>query len=594
MTPNASDILRQLFHAEILAGKGMLSENKRSLLITTPIWLAGISLMVAGIVYGFGSATSLIIEPSSAAQVNTAALSISYFVLIALFILMFLLATEKTWPDMLDERYFEPFSSKPDGLSNREVFAVIGFRFFRTTFFSISPLLCLILFGVAPLAALGMAVRAPLDYYLLLLPLLYLFSIVPSSSGVLAAVLLSRILGAEPVTRLFGILNFISISLILAVFIFGIPLVMPQVTTQIAAAEHVLMSLLPLSATVTSLYHFLLGDAPAGFTLVVWMFISALVFSGAGLLLTQRVMSKHLCKQEDPRTLGNALALRMSKTLDPLTANVMQRLFSSRYGSIIQKEWGDLYVLKTKERRSEIGRLFVIVVAIYLSGAYVLAPEDPASMDVALLAHIAITGILAYAGLMFVHSIRQDERHFDEIDRFKGIDEDDVRAWLEAFEDSAIEDYARFYKASGLTGNEIALHRWLVYSLPTALGAGLLLLCVNILIGTPAIAIITSIAALLMLLAPFTALSLLKDAEWIANKKAGLWGTVRHHLYGAVALAILAPGITNQHFDLFDLSNAIPPQGVAALVDFAFVATSLIVLVYALGKTGREWEKVRA
>jgi len=594
MTSNARDILRQLFHAEILAGKGMLSENKRSLLITTPIWLAGISLMSAGIVYGFGSAASLIIERSDAAQANAAALSISYFVLIALFILMFLLALEKTWPDMLDERHFEPISNKHDGLSDREVFAIIGFRFFKTTFFSISPLLCLIIFGVAPLFALGMAMGAPLDYYLLLLPVLYLFSIVPSSSGVLAAVLLSRIFGAEPVTRLFGILNFISIFLILAVFIFGIPLVMPQVTTQITAAEHVLTSLLPLSVTVTSLSHFLLGNAPAGFTLLVWIFVSALVFSGAGLLLTQRVMSRHLTKQENPRTLGKALALRMIEALDPLTAKVSQRLLSSRYGSIIQKEWGDLYVLKTKERRAEIAILFIILVAIYLSGAFILAPEDPASMDVALLVHITITGILAYAGLMFVHSARDDDRPLDEIDHLKGIDEDDLLALAEADMNFAIEEYARFYKACGLNGNEIALCRWLIYSLPAAFGAGLLLLGVNILIGTPAVATIISIAALLLLIAPFTALSLLKDAEWISNRKVSLWGTVRHHLYGAVALTILAPSITNHHSDLFDYSNAIPPQDLAALIDLAFVAISIIVLVYALGKTGREWEKVRA
>jgi hypothetical protein len=76
------------------------------------------------------------------------------------------------------------------------------FRFFMVSFFSPSTIFQVAIFGLAPLIAAGIAFGAAPAYYPLLLPLLYIYSIVPAALAVAVMMLLVR---HVPTKVLFGL-----------------------------------------------------------------------------------------------------------------------------------------------------------------------------------------------------------------------------------------------------------------------------------------------------------------------------------------------------------------------------------------------------
>lgn len=93
-------------------------------------------------------------------------------------------------------------------------------RFILFILGSSSTLIQLSIFGICPLLSLGIVAGAPWYYYLFIVPVAYLFLMIPASIGVLLLISLLRILTPKTLFRLAGIFN-LFISIIWIVFIIG-------------------------------------------------------------------------------------------------------------------------------------------------------------------------------------------------------------------------------------------------------------------------------------------------------------------------------------------------------------------------------------
>lgn len=293
-TSSPRAVLRGLVSEEVRSVRSALTGGKRAFLVAAPFWVVTIALIMMSAIGGVSAAIHRIADTSVQAEVDAIALSVTYLALVVVSALMFILALEKTWTDLLDARYYGSSSDEGQGLISRMVFTIIAFRFFKTSLFSGSPLLSLALFGATPLVALGLLFDAPWYSYPLLLLALLLFSVIPSASGVLLAALLSKVTSTRNITALFGAINFFLVLILLVVLTFGMALVLPLVSDPMAEARSVLRYVVPLSVTVTAVKHFLAGDAQQGLVFLIGTLGFAIVLSGMGLLLTQRLCSGHL------------------------------------------------------------------------------------------------------------------------------------------------------------------------------------------------------------------------------------------------------------------------------------------------------------
>jgi len=131
-------------------------------------------------------------------------------------------------------------------VSSKIIFAL---RFLFMAFLSPSGFFEVALFGLAPLAALGLITAAPWPYFALLLPLIYLYRIIPAALGVTLIMLLSR---ALPPRRLYQALtagNFL-LGAINFYFIFGgQQALLTRLAARLAGAERILWGFPPLAAT---------------------------------------------------------------------------------------------------------------------------------------------------------------------------------------------------------------------------------------------------------------------------------------------------------------------------------------------------------
>ncbi|MCL4554682.1 MAG: hypothetical protein M1617_07590 [Actinobacteria bacterium] len=556
--------MRGLLRTEIQAARGAFQKNKRDMLIAAPYWFVAIAVVFAGIISTFSVAMNWVAGPLEAAQAKTAVASATYFVLIVLFILMFLLALDRAWPDMLDRRHFES-ADRPEGVSGSEALKVIAFRFFRTSFFSTSTFLCILLFGVAPLAALGPPSGAPYHYYLALLPVLYLFSMVPSSLGVLGAAVLSRIISSNGVAKFFGAVSFFSIFLLLLGFGFAMTAVLPPAVALITDSKAVLASVPPLGPAATSLNYFLQGEASEGLALLLIALGSGMAASAAGLALTQRLHSANLTQQ-------GAL---------PATDIVSRKFSLSHYGRVAIAEWKDKYA--HTDVMVGIALFSAIGIAGYLFLAHSIAPEDSEAIGLAVLVHSAVIGLVSYAVFKIIR--------LAGVAASRGLEADEMEA--EMTESFMYEHERRLYGAFDLTGSEIAWCRWLFFFLPLALAAGSVLLVVNLLIGADAATAVRSSFSLMLLLGMFLASMQLKEAVMIAEREFTFWAALRPYVFYVAGILMLVPSVGGRQAFLAEHYLWLTSQALGYAGSAAFALLTLSVLVSSLDRAGREWEKTK-
>lgn len=124
-------------------------------------------------------------------------------------------------------------------------------------------------FGLAPLAALGLMVAAPWFYYVLLLPLIFVYRVIPAALAVTLMMLLMRVL---PPRRLYQALAAGNLLLgVLSFYIFwgGAQALLTGWTARLAGVERVLWGLPPLAAARDFLLSLMGGDVSPWLPLII-------------------------------------------------------------------------------------------------------------------------------------------------------------------------------------------------------------------------------------------------------------------------------------------------------------------------------------
>ncbi len=86
---------------------------------------------------------------------------------------------------------------------------VFSFRFLIFVLFSSTTLSQLLIFGFGPLFALGRVVGAGIDFYLLALPVAYLYLIIPAALGILLIMILLKFFSPKGIFRIAGLFNIV-------------------------------------------------------------------------------------------------------------------------------------------------------------------------------------------------------------------------------------------------------------------------------------------------------------------------------------------------------------------------------------------------
>lgn len=151
-----------------------------------------------------------------------------------------------------------------------------------TSFFQLS------IFGLAPLVALGIVAAAPWYYYLLLLPLTYLYLLIPAALGVTLIMLLMRIFSPR---RLFQLVAAGSgvLGILWFIFIFSDQqTVLSRLTTWLEGSGAVFTAAPPLTA-VTNLMIILMGHGGAVAGPLLTLLASVVMVMTLAMLLMHRV-----------------------------------------------------------------------------------------------------------------------------------------------------------------------------------------------------------------------------------------------------------------------------------------------------------------
>lgn len=141
----------------------------------------------------------------------------------------------------------------------------------RFLFLALAPLglLDVVSFGLAPLAALGLMAAAPWSYYALLLPVLYLYRIIPAVFAVTSIMLLARALRPRRLYQALAVGNFLFGGLPLFFYFGDQQALLFRLTAWLADAELVAWGLAPVAAMRDLILGLMRGDVGVWLPLVV-------------------------------------------------------------------------------------------------------------------------------------------------------------------------------------------------------------------------------------------------------------------------------------------------------------------------------------
>ncbi len=553
-------------------------ESRKNILSALPFWAAGFLLILLGITYGFVATLRILLLDSGAqvpvsvmptvemhlARADLVITPFFYFVLLSIFFIIFCLMLEKARSMFYNLIGLEYLTSAPTEPTAIEIGAAFAFRFIRMAYFSVSSLLSLIFFGLAPLVALGLVTGAPWYYYLLILPVLYLFLTFPASLGVMVSLLLSKLLPAKLIVQLAGGVNFFLGFMWLAVFIFGIGVVLPPLLTQLETAEPMLSLIFPLNVAVAvavaTFEHLLRGDMLLALHSLGGLVLSGIAFLAFTAFLTQKLYYADHGKEQVRKSFVRKGWLK---------------IFSGKKGSLILTDWKENFF----DRDLMAGwSLFIVIGApVYSFAAGRFLPQDPAWHNLVLLAHTGVSGFLAYIALAGLKSVVLLENQDTQNINIEVLKERDCR----------------LYKAASLRSDETVWCKWIAFSFPAAVSSGLALFLVNIAIGSDAVTTLLSLAVLVLLLGSFLALDQWMELVIYSKGKGTLVQYASPYIYYIFGLGILVLGQVYQRLGFLGFMHHLPQETVTILSGAAFVFLTVFVFFYSLRLAARSWEEIK-
>ncbi|MCL0057351.1 hypothetical protein M1N50_03440 [Dehalococcoidia bacterium] len=433
------------------------------------------------------------------------------------------------------------------------------FRFLLATCFSKGALMNLAVFVLLPLIALGIAGAAPWYYYLFILPVVYPLLTISASLAILLVMILIRVLSTKRIMQAGAVFGFLATGLWVGFFIIGPERILPRLPSWIETAEPVLRIVFPLSDAANALTYLTQGDISFGPLL-------RLFFAGGIILAGSMLAAKRLYYSGYDRT----------QTIEISTKKQVERparepLSLGRRGNLILTEW--MKAARNYEMaQAAVGLLVMLIVYLFMAPVFVL-PEPWGGLVP--LAHIAVIGFLA-SGVVAVFfipaAIREDPK--------------------------ALKQQYSVLKAAPFGGREFIWCYCLAPFLPQLLLGGVILLALNIFMGSSILTILLSLVVFGMLGGTVTLLMLALDMAGYAGQGEAAsvtGGVVRNILpwvYYVVALGILAFGQVYTGFEFLGFLHHLPQALTIATSGAVFLALTGFTLYHSFRLGARYWEEM--
>jgi len=210
---------------------------------------------------------------------------------------------------------------------------------------------------LAPLAALGLMTAAPWHYFALLLPLIYLYRVVPAALGVTLIMLLMRILSPRRLYQVLAVGNFLLGGLSLYFFLGGQQALLAGWAVRLADAERILWGFPPLAATRDLILGLMGGNVGLWLPLIM-LPGSVIVFMAMVLAMIKHLYFHNLERQQ---TAEKRSPKKVSPSQDTARATRVARLPLLWF--LVREHW------RTASRNQEMfqaGISFIVLLLVYV------------------------------------------------------------------------------------------------------------------------------------------------------------------------------------------------------------------------------------
>ena len=434
-------------------------------------------------------------------------------------------------------------------------------RFFLTICFSVANIIDMIIFSFIPLIVLGITAAASWQYYLFILPVLYLLRIIGSSIGGILSMLLIGIVPSKWLTRITVGLGFLSTVLWMGLFVFiGQMDVFLWVHHLIERVDHLLF---PLTDAVYVLHFFILAEPMSALGPLARLFLtSGIILTGCA-LVAARIYHAGFDK---------------SQTLDAHAGKQIRRpakepRFFRKESNIILVEW------RKAIRNYEIAPgsvIFLGILFIYLFAAQGITLPKPWD-GLLYLGHIGIMGFLIPAAINILF-----------------ISMSDVSEDISVF----VAKRYGLLKTSPLDGRLFMHCYWFAPFILQLLAATVIFILMNLFFGGNVLNVFLSVIIFALLAGSFGALA---TAGAIANctqqrKTTNLINRFTRRIlpfaYYIVALGILALGQIYTEFNFLGFLRHLPQGMVPIITGTIFLGLSAFTLYSSLRLGAKHWEEM--
>jgi hypothetical protein len=433
------------------------------------------------------------------------------------------------------------------------------FRFILTTCLSKGALINLPIFVLVPLIAVGIASAAPWYYYLFIPPVAYPLLTISASFAILLVMILIKLLSTKRIMQVGAVFGFLSTGLWVGFFFMGPERILPQLLSWIEVAEPALAILFPLNDAASALTYLTQGDIAFG-PLLRLVFTSGVILAGS-MLAANRLYYSGYDRAQTTEVSNRKRVERPAK--EPLSL--------SGRSNLILTEWKKA-MRNYEMAQGAIGLLVMLVVYLFTAGRFVL-PEPWGNLIP--LAHIAAIGFLASGavGIFFIPAaIRQDMK--------------------------ALKEQYSVLKATPVGGREFIWCYWLAPFLPQLLLGGVILLILNIFLGSGILTILLSLVVFTLLVGAVTMLSQTLDLA-VYTGKAGVASVTGHivrqvlpWVYYIVALVILALGQVYTELGFLGFLHHLPQGMMTATSGVIFLALTAFTFYHSFRLGARYWEEM--
>lgn len=191
---------------------------------------------------------------------------------------------------------------------------IFTMRYLVFTFLTPFTFIEIAIFGVAPLAALGLLIGAPTYFFVLLLPLIYLYRIIPTALGITLNMALMDALSPRPLYKILAVVNSLLGILPIYFFLSGQQELLNRWATKVVDSEFVLWSL-PFLAAVRDLTVTLMGGDNRIWLPLFILSISILISVSLGLTVVKRLYFRNYERLQTAETRSSKInKLKQGKT----------------------------------------------------------------------------------------------------------------------------------------------------------------------------------------------------------------------------------------------------------------------------------------